>query len=89
MPEPNTTAATGCLLIIIAIITGIAIPLSIITFQILMIIDCSKKQTKNKELWLIIIILGSIIGALTYLLVIKNKRISPPPIKKNVEKPYF
>lgn len=59
---------------VIAVIVGILV----FAFWIWMIIDCAKRNFRNdieKIVWIIVIVLGSWLGALIYLLVV---RISNP-----------
>lgn len=61
----------------LVVVAGIAVLLGII-FDILMIIDCFKREFKDKNMWLIILIVGGVIGlglpaALVYFFVVKKK----------------
>lgn len=55
---------------LLAIIVG----LIVLVFWVWMIIDCAQRRFKNnveKIVWIVVIVLGSWIGALVYLLVIR------------------
>lgn len=62
---------------ILILLLMIIIPILILTFWILMIIDCAKRNFRNstdKIVWILIILLANIIGALIYYFVIKIRK---------------
>lgn len=67
-------ASIPFIFMMVAMLFGFAV----LAFNIWMIIDCYKKDFKDRDLWLIILIVGMFLGygffaALIYYLVVKNK----------------
>jgi formate hydrogenlyase subunit 3/multisubunit Na+/H+ antiporter MnhD subunit len=65
------------ILLILGIILLIAIPILLSLFWLLMLIDCATKEFKDKTdkiVWILVIILLHIVGAVIYYFAIKRKR---------------
>ncbi len=62
--------AGGLLFAIIGIISTV--------FWIMMIVHAASNQIENKPMWIIIMVLTGVIGALVYYFVVKRQYISPP-----------
>jgi len=61
-------------LVVLIFLLILLLVLAIIAFWIWMIIDCAKRKFKNKNemiIWLLVIVLSHVLGALIYYIVIK------------------
>ena len=59
-------------LIIWVLIAAVAIVLSV--FWIMMLIDCAKREFKDKVVWILIILFAGFIGAILYYYIIKKSK---------------
>lgn len=62
----------GWLFVILYVVLGV-VGLGMLLFWAWMLIDCVKRDFKDKPLWILIILLGQVIGAVVYLIVVKSQ----------------
>lgn len=73
----NTFIGWGIAGMMLMLLLFVILPVLIFTFWIAMIIDCAQRKFKNKEdkvIWILVIILTHIIGAVIYYMIIKRKK---------------
>jgi hypothetical protein len=64
----------------IFIVMGI-VAMSAFIFWLEIFIDCIKRDFPNKVLWILLVLFTGILGAILYLIIVKNKKVEVPVVQ--------
>ena len=76
VPCSQLFSGTGGITLIVVIALFVIIGILSFIFWIWMLVDCAKREFKDKLVWIIVIVITQIIGALIYYFVIKRKNVT-------------
>lgn len=89
VPCPEISGALGAAVIIVPVLFAL-LGLAMFVFWLMMLIHAAKHPIKDKALWIIILIIGGILGAIIYYFVVKKNfpaQVRPPEPTPTVPPP--